>query len=115
MAGDHGEMLFDRGVTAKSRPWSSASSVPLICSGPNIARDAVVTAAVSTVDLAPTFLDFAGVLDAAPSGMSRLSMKAVMSLPERPSSAPLPRKTVELGLGCIVALHYRPFHLFQIH
>ena len=33
IASDHGEMLFDRSVTAKSKPWSSASSVPLICSG----------------------------------------------------------------------------------
>jgi membrane-anchored protein YejM (alkaline phosphatase superfamily) len=52
IASDHGEMLFDRGCTAKSRPWSSALSVPLICAGPAIAKDAVVTAAISTVDLA---------------------------------------------------------------
>ena len=96
IASDHGEMLFDRGCTAKSRPWSSASSVPLICSGPGIATDAVVHTAVSTVDLGPTFLDFAGVLGAAPEGMSRLSMKAVMAAP---SEAAVARRTVYFGLN----------------
>ena len=119
-----GEMLFDRGTTyvkchvkhhtfhdrciiliidcclrdvrAKSKPWSSASSVPLICAGPGIARGAVVHDAVSTVDLGPTFLDFAGVLDAAPPGMSRFSLRGVMQTPQ--TVAP-PRKTVEFGLN----------------
>lgn len=74
-------MLFDRGVTAKSRPWSSASSVPLVCAGPGIAANQVVRAAVSTVDLAPTFLDFAGVLSAAPAGMSMVGATAWLRTP----------------------------------
>lgn len=80
LASDHGEMLFDRDVTAKSKPWNSASSVPLLCrSGAalGIKPDAVVAAPVSTVDLAATFLDFAGILDKAPPGMSTSSLKPV--------------------------------------
>eukprot|EP00041_Stephanoeca_diplocostata_P033803 m.1125554 g.1125554 ORF g.1125554 m.1125554 type:complete len:552 (+) comp24409_c0_seq3:305-1960(+) len=79
VASDHGEMLFDRGGTAKSKPWSSASSVPLICGGPAIEPNRVVDRAVSTVDLAPTFLDFAGVLSKAPAGMSQDSLMALMT------------------------------------
>lgn len=41
LASDHGEMLADRATTAKSKPWNSAMSVPLICAGPGIARDQV--------------------------------------------------------------------------
>jgi hypothetical protein len=99
IASDHGEMLFDRGVTAKSRPWSSASSVPLICAGPGIVADRVVSSAVSTVDLGPTFLDFAGVLDAAPPGMSTVSMKALMQAPSLQQPTQPPRKTVHFGLN----------------
>ena len=95
IASDHGEMLFDRGMTAKSRPWSSASSVPVICAGPGIAKDAVHTTAVSTVDLGPTFLDFAGLLKSAPLGMSVNSLKSVLT---GESTTPL-RKIVRFGLN----------------
>ena len=71
--------LFDRGAVAKSKPWSAASSVPLICQGPGVAQNRIVTSAVSTVDLAPTFLDMAGVLGSAPRGMSRNSLKAALA------------------------------------
>merc|ERR1712093_849406 len=59
VSSDHGEMLFDRGAVAKSKPWSTASSVPLLCSGPGIEANVVRSQPVSTVDLAPTFLDMA--------------------------------------------------------
>ena len=95
IASDHGEMLFDRGCTAKSRPWSAASSVPLICSGPNIVKNAVRTMAVSTVDLGPTFLDIAGLLSKAPQGMSKMSLLPVL---EGNAAAPK-RKTVSFGLN----------------
>lgn len=73
-------MLFDRGCIAKSKPWSAASSVPLICAGPGLRANATVDYAVSTVDLAPTFLDFASVLNRAPTGMSRASLRPAMAL-----------------------------------
>eukprot|EP00040_Diaphanoeca_grandis_P026766 m.150354 g.150354 ORF g.150354 m.150354 type:complete len:548 (+) comp30723_c0_seq4:224-1867(+) len=90
IASDHGEMLFDRSGVAKSKPWNSASSVPLICTGETfgIRRDAVVSSPVTTVDLAGTFLDFAGLLSKAPHNMSVHSLKPVMvgavSTPTRP-------------------------------
>ena len=31
LASDHGEMLGDRQTTAKSKPWQSAMSVPIVC------------------------------------------------------------------------------------
>ena len=34
LASDHGEMLGDRQTTAKSKPWQSAMSVPIVCRGP---------------------------------------------------------------------------------
>jgi arylsulfatase A-like enzyme len=55
-----GQMLADRGATAKSKPWMSAMSVPLICAGPTVARNAVVSWPVSTMDLAATFIQLAG-------------------------------------------------------
>jgi arylsulfatase A-like enzyme len=88
-------MLFDRATVAKSKPWSSASSVPLICSGPGVQRDAVSSHPVSTVDLAPTFLDLAGILDQAPPGMSRLSLVPVLT---GANSTPA-RSVVQFGLG----------------
>ena len=60
LASDHGEMLGDRSSTAKSKPWQSSMSVPLICSGPGINVNAVVSRPVTTMDLAATFIDFAG-------------------------------------------------------
>jgi hypothetical protein len=70
--------------------------VPLICAGQGIAKDSVVHSAVSTVDLAPTFLDFAGVLDTAPPGMSRFSLRGVL---QAPTTVALLRQTVEFGLN----------------
>eukprot|EP00038_Savillea_parva_P027514 m.59994 g.59994 ORF g.59994 m.59994 type:complete len:417 (-) comp7930_c0_seq1:183-1433(-) len=97
LASDHGEMLFDRGTTAKSKPWSSASSVPLVCTGPTIARGVTSTHAVSTVDLGPTFLDLAGVLDQAPPNMSTMSLKDVLVSAATPPIEPA-RKVVQFGL-----------------
>ena len=85
------------GAVAKSKPWSSASSVPLICAGPGIARDSVVASAVSTVDLAPTFLDYGGVLSAAPLGMSNHSLLDVLS----GASAIPSRAVVKFGQSCL--------------
>jgi hypothetical protein len=84
----------DRGTTAKSKPWSSASSVPLVCSGPGISRGVTNTQAVSTIDLAPTFLDLAGVLQHAPQNMSSMSLKDVLTTS---TTTPM-RKFVQFGL-----------------
>ena len=60
MTSDHGEMLGDHGDFDKSKPWQASVGVPLICAGPGLATGRVVKAPVGTVDLAATFLDYAG-------------------------------------------------------
>ena len=52
--------------------------------------------AVSTIDLGPTFLDFAGVLETAPPGMSTFSLRGVLQTPQTVSP---PRTIVEFGLN----------------
>jgi arylsulfatase A-like enzyme len=69
-------MLFDRGTVAKSKPWNSASSVPLICRGPGIQKNTVVTAPVVTRDLAATFIDYAGGI--IPKGMTSKSLRPLL-------------------------------------
>ena len=76
---DHGEMSFDRGIHRKeSRPRSSVFSIPLICYGTGIVRNEFKDMAVSTIDLVPTILDFAGLLSKTPAGMSTSSLKPLM-------------------------------------
>lgn len=59
---DHGEMLGNHGLYLKG-PWplEDLLRVSLIMSGPGIAANRIVEAPVSTLDLAPTFCDLAGV------------------------------------------------------
>jgi arylsulfatase len=59
-ASDHGEMLLDHQWNGKTVPWQASVSVPLICRGPGIRAGAVVERPVATMDLAATFLDYAG-------------------------------------------------------
>lgn len=61
VSSDHGEMLGDHGNKGKSMPWQGSASVPLFCAGAGVARGRVVERPVGTIDLAATFLDFAGV------------------------------------------------------
>lgn len=56
---DHGEMLGDHDRWGKSVPYQPSVHVPLIVSGPGIARAASSDALISHFDLAATFLDFA--------------------------------------------------------
>ena len=112
IASDHGEMLFDRSSTAKSKPWSSASSVPLVCSGPGVARNAVSGYPVSTVDLAPTFLDLAGVpAGTFPPGMSTYSLAAALA----GTNPTPPRPFAQFGLNNFRGLVHRvnTTHVFK--
>ena len=56
---DHGDMLGERGMWYKQTFFEGASRVPLIMSGPGIARGHRVRSNVSLVDLMPTVLAFA--------------------------------------------------------
>lgn len=57
---DHGEMLGDHNQWGKTKPFHPSVAVPLIIAGPGVVRGVVSHALVSLMDLAATFLDYAG-------------------------------------------------------
>jgi arylsulfatase A-like enzyme len=58
---DHGEMLGHHGLYLKGpTPYEDLLRVTLVARGPGVAKDAVVAEPVSTLDLAATFYDAAG-------------------------------------------------------
>lgn len=73
---DHGEMLGDHDRWAKQVPYQPSLCVPFIWSGPGVQRGVVNEAAVTTLDLPATFLDYAGV--PRPSDMDSLSLRHVL-------------------------------------
>lgn len=58
---DHGEMLGDRGMGGKSKPYHPSACVPLVISGPAIRKNVVCDKPMETLDLTATFLDYAGI------------------------------------------------------
>jgi arylsulfatase len=60
IVGDHGEMLGDHNMYGKKLPWQASISVPLVCYGPGIEKGIEYNRPVTTLDLAGTFMDFAG-------------------------------------------------------
>jgi arylsulfatase len=58
---DHGEMLGDHNLWGKVKPFQPSVGVPLIVAGPGVARGVSSQALVSMMDLAATYLDYAGV------------------------------------------------------
>ncbi len=59
-ASDHGEMGMEHRQHLKNAMYEPSTRVPLIVAGPGLRRGAVNDGLVSLIDLAPTFLDFAG-------------------------------------------------------
>ena len=57
---DHGEMLGDHGVYAKSVPYEPALGVPLLVSGPGVAGGRVSDALVELIDANATVTELAG-------------------------------------------------------
>lgn len=57
---DHGEMLGDRGLWAKSRPHQPSVGVPLVLAGPGVRREWTCPAPMTNLDLSATFLEAAG-------------------------------------------------------
>jgi arylsulfatase A-like enzyme len=58
---DHGDLLGDHGLTLKGPTlFDGVLRVPFLVSGPGVAAGEVVTAPVSTSDLAPTLCELAG-------------------------------------------------------
>jgi arylsulfatase A-like enzyme len=73
---DHGEMLGDHNRWTKRVPYDPSARVPFAVSGPGIRRGAATNALVSVMDLAATFLDYAGV--PRPDDMDSLSIRRVL-------------------------------------
>lgn len=59
---DNGYLLGEHGVSTKDLPYEEALQIPLSMRGPGIRPGTRSTETASMVDLAPTFLDYAGVL-----------------------------------------------------
>ncbi len=84
---DHGDYLGDHGLYGKGLPYDSALRTPLIFRGPGVAAAQDINSVESTLDIAPTLLDYAGVPE--PEGMQGCSLKQLLSgaAPPRPNTA----------------------------
>lgn len=69
---DHGDYLGDHGMFGKGFHYDSVLRTPLIVAGPDIVAGRKLDGMASTVDLAPTLLDYANV--PLPSAMQGVSM-----------------------------------------
>jgi len=75
-ASDHGEMLGDHNFWRKSQPYQPSVGVPLVLAGPGILKGRTSSAVVSLMDLAATFLDYAGL--PIPADMDSISFRRVL-------------------------------------
>jgi arylsulfatase A-like enzyme len=73
---DHGEMMGDHGLFGKGKWYWQSSHVPLIISGPGVLSGRVISAPATNMDLAATFLEYAGV--PTPADMDSRSMKGLI-------------------------------------
>jgi len=89
---DHGEMLGDQNRWGKSVPYHPSVSVPLLVAGPGVQQGLRSEAVVSVMDLAATFLDYAGVRR--PDDMDSRSLRPVLE-----GKAQHHRRWVLSGLG----------------
>jgi len=89
---DHGEMLGDRGMSGKSKPYHPSACVPLVVAGPDVQEGMVCDSPTETLDVTATFLDFAGV--SIPREMDSRSLRPFLS-----GRGPLPRSYATSSLG----------------
>ena len=89
---DHGEMLGDQNRWSKSVPYQPSAGVPLVVSGPGVKRGARSDALVSVMDLAATYLDYAGL--PRPDDMDSRSFRQVLE-----GATDKHRRQVLSGLG----------------
>jgi len=95
IASDHGEMLGDHGDVDKSKPWEGSAHVPLMCSGPGITAGQTVSVPVAQMDMAGTFMDYAGAKPAP--GMTTRSLRPLLE--GQPASTTNYRTFVSSGLS----------------
>lgn len=74
---DHGEMLGDHDRWGKNQPYQPSSGVPLVVSGPGVAQSNINNNPTTTLDLAATFLESAGV--PVPNEMDSQSLWPILS------------------------------------
>lgn len=91
-ASDHGEMLGNHGRFNKSVPHQPSVGVPLIVAGPGVAAGRRSDAPTTILDLAATFLDWAGVTP--PDGIDAVSLRPLLEGRGAP-----PREVVFSGLN----------------
>lgn len=83
---DHGDNQGARGLWNKCMLYRESVHVPMIVAGPGVPRAAVRRTLVSLVDLAPTFLEGAGLgVPAELPGRSLLGLAAAADDPDRPA------------------------------
>jgi arylsulfatase len=73
---DHGEMLGDHDLWGKTKPHQPSIGVPLVAAGPGVSKGVTSDALTSIMDLAATYLDYAGA--AIPRDMDSRSLRAVL-------------------------------------
>ena len=80
IASDHGDLTGDHNGAGKSTPWQQSVSVPLLCFGGSdalkIGAGQVVNEPTATMDLAATFIDYAG--GELADGMTSTSLRPVL-------------------------------------
>ncbi|MBZ0299761.1 MAG: sulfatase-like hydrolase/transferase [Anaerolineae bacterium] len=74
---DHGDYLGDHGFYGKGLPYDPVLGVPLVLRGPGIVPGQVIDSVASTLDLAPTLLDFAGAPE--PEGVQGFSLRRALT------------------------------------
>ena len=79
---DHGDYLGDHGMYGKGLPYDSALRTPLIYRGPGVAAGQTISSVESTLDTAPTLLDYAGVPE--PEGVQGCSLRQLLSGADQP-------------------------------
>ena len=73
---DHGEMMGDHGMFGKGKWYWQSSHVPLIVSGPGVMSGRLISDPATNMDLAATFLEYAGA--PIPADMDSRSMKGLI-------------------------------------
>jgi arylsulfatase A-like enzyme len=73
---DHGDMLGDHNQWGKSKPRHGSAGVPLVVWGPGVQRGVTCDLPMTNLDLAATFLDYAGL--PVPEGMDSRSLRPLL-------------------------------------
>ena len=79
---DHGDYLGDHGMYGKGLPYDSAVRTPLLYRGPGIAAGQTISSVESTLDIAPTLLEYASVPE--PEGIQGCSLVRRLSGADQP-------------------------------